>query len=145
MAITAETAPPIFGSIAPPLSACTPSPVPAMLPMLNTRPPMPTRMAKNQPRPGNTELASSLARSPDTPRMRQTLSWITMSTRMDSKIANANAAPICTVKTEVWVRKPGPMAEVAMRKMAPTMGPMPRAAAGAFSGTSAAVDPPLAG
>ncbi|GAA3511935.1 hypothetical protein GCM10022417_01310 [Corynebacterium pilbarense] len=33
------------------------------------------------------------------------------------------------------------MAEVAMRKMAPIMGPIPLAAAGGFAGASAAVDP----
>ena len=145
IAMSAEIAPPTFGSTAPSVSACTPRPVPAMLPMLNTSPPIPTRTASTQPRPGSTELASSLARRPDTPRMRHTLSWMTMSTRIDSKIANANAAPIWTVNTDVWVRKPGPMADVAMRKMAPTMGPMPRAAAGGFAVASAAVAPPRVG
>ena len=69
---------------------------------------------------------SSFARSPDTHKTRQTLSWIAMSTRMLNKIAKAKAAPIWTVKTDVWVRKPGPIAEVAMRNMAPAMAPNPR-------------------
>ena len=43
-----------------------------------------------------------------------------MSTRIDTRIANANAAPSWTVKTVVWVMKPGPMALVAMRNMAPS-------------------------
>jgi hypothetical protein len=34
-------------------------------------------------------------------------------------IANANAAPSCTVNVVVWVMKPGPMAEVAIRNIAP--------------------------
>ncbi|GGO14695.1 hypothetical protein GCM10010980_09270 [Corynebacterium marinum] len=34
-------------------------------------------------------------------------------------MANAKAAPIRAVNTLVWVRKPGPMALVAMRNMAP--------------------------
>ena len=42
-----------------------------------------------------------------------------MSTRIDTRIANANAAPSSTVKAVVWVMNPGPMAEVAIRKMAP--------------------------
>ena len=38
---------------------------------------------------------------------------------MDRTIAKAKAAPIVTVKTEVWVRNPGPMALVAMKNIAP--------------------------
>ncbi|GAB6952037.1 hypothetical protein JCM12107_10180 [Corynebacterium simulans] len=44
---------------------------------------------------------------------------------MLNKMAKAKAAPIWTVKTEVWVKKPGPMEEVAMRNMAPAMAPIP--------------------
>ena len=58
-----------------------------------------------------------------------------MSTKMDSAIAKAKEAPIWTVKTEVWVKKPGPMAEVAMRNMAPAMAPMPLG--GVFASASA--------
>ncbi|GAB3456355.1 hypothetical protein GCM10027519_12810 [Kineococcus endophyticus] len=45
--------------------------------------------------------------------------------RIDSRIAKANAAPSVAVKVAVWVMKPGPMADVAMRKIAPTTGPRP--------------------
>ena len=45
-------------------------------------------------------------------------------------MANANAAPSCTVKTDVCVRKPGPIEDVAMRNTAPTSGPILRGAAG---------------
>jgi hypothetical protein len=37
---------------------------------------------------------------------------------MDAKIPKANAAPSVLVKVAVWVMKPGPMAEVAIRKTA---------------------------
>src|SRR5688572_26469051 len=43
-----------------------------------------------------------------------------MSTRIDARIANANAAPSCAVKVAVWVMKPGPMALVAIRNIAPS-------------------------
>ena len=122
-AIAAEIPPPIFGSS--PSMAFTPRPVPAMLPMLKTSPPMNTSAAMNQPRPGSTMLPSSLARSPEMPRTRHTFSWIAMSTMMDNRMAKPSAAPIWTVKTEVWVRNPGPMDEVAMRKTAPTIAPIP--------------------
>jgi hypothetical protein len=42
-----------------------------------------------------------------------------MSTRIDAAMAKANAAPSCTVNVVVWVMKPGPMAEVAIRNIAP--------------------------
>ena len=42
-----------------------------------------------------------------------------MSTRIEAAIANAKAAPRETVKVVVWVMKPGPMAEVAIRNIAP--------------------------
>ena len=97
---------------------------------------MKTKTAMTQPRPGRTVLPSSLARRPETARTRHTLSCTAMSTRIDRRMANAKAAPIWTVKTEVWVRKPGPMAEVAMRNMAPAMAPMPL---GGFFWTGVAV------
>ena len=53
--------------------------------------------------------------------MRQTFSWTAMSTRIDTTMAKANEAPIWTVNSVVWVMKPGPMALVAMRNMAPSM------------------------
>jgi hypothetical protein len=51
---------------------------------------------------------------------RQAFSWSAMSMTIETAIAKANAAPSCTVKVVVWVMKPGPMAEVAMRNMAPS-------------------------
>ncbi len=73
-----------------------------------------------QPRPGRTRLPSSCARRPLTPMTRQTFSCSAMSTRIDTAMANANAAPSSTVKAVVWVMKPGPIAEVAMRNIAPS-------------------------
>ena len=52
---------------------------------------------------------------------------------METRIANAKLAPSVWVNTAVCVRKPGPMADVAMRNAAPmsvdrtalrSMGPM---------------------
>ena len=71
------------------------------------------------PEKGMALLASSPARLPDEVIIRQMFSWTAMSTRIDTRIANANAAPIWAVNVAVWVMKPGPMALVAMRKMAP--------------------------
>ena len=48
-------------------------------------------------------------------------------------MAKAKSARSRSVKTVVWVRKPGPMAEVAMRNAAPTAAPAAfPAAAGSF-------------
>lgn len=63
--------------------------------------------------------ASSPARLPDEVIMRQTFSCTAMSTRIEMRIANAKAAPIVAVNVAVCVMKPGPMALVAMRKIAP--------------------------
>ncbi|MFI6829093.1 hypothetical protein ACIBG5_18445 [Kribbella sp. NPDC050241] len=42
-----------------------------------------------------------------------------MSTSTETTIANANAAPSDTVNSVVWVMNPGPIAEVAIRNIAP--------------------------
>ena len=42
-----------------------------------------------------------------------------MSMMMAMTMIRARAAPCWAVNVEVWVRKPGPMAEVAIRKAAP--------------------------
>ncbi|GAA1434438.1 hypothetical protein GCM10009641_27770 [Mycobacterium cookii] len=42
---------------------------------------------------------------------------------MDTRIAKAKAAPSSAVKTVVWVMKPGPMALVAIRNIAPSIVP----------------------
>ena len=118
MATAAEMAPPIL--VSRPSMALSPSPVPAMLPMLKTSPPTKTRPASTQPAPGSTLLPSTWARSPETPMIRQTFSWTAMSTRIETRMAKAKAAPSWTVKTVVWVMKPGPMALVAIRNMAPS-------------------------
>ena len=39
---------------------------------------------------------------------------------MESKITNPKLAASCCVKTVVWVKKPGPTAEVAIKKAAPS-------------------------
>ena len=62
---------------------------------------------------------------------RQTFIWTAMSTRIETRIAKANAAPSSAVKAVVWVMKPGPMAEVAIRNMAPRRAVLPWAEGGA--------------
>src|SRR3954467_15555808 len=118
IAMTAESAPPIFGSS--PSIASVPSPAPLTLPTLTTSPPTNRNPAITQPSPGTTRLPNSWARRPDTPMTRHTFSWRAMSMTIETAIANANAAPNCTVKAVVWVMKPGPMAEVAIRNIAPS-------------------------
>ena len=54
---------------------------------------------------------------------RHTLSCTAMSTRIDTRMAKAKAAPSSAVKTVVWVMKPGPMALVAIRNIAPRRAP----------------------
>lgn len=93
--------------------------MPAMFPMLKTAPPRKTSAASTTPAPGSTFPANSCARRPEIPMTRHTFSCTAMSTRIEIRMANAKAAPSCTVKTVVWVMKPGPMALVAMRNMAP--------------------------
>src|SRR5688500_8828583 len=51
---------------------------------------------------------------------RQMLSCAPRSKITDTRIAKPKLAPSCAVKTAVWVRKPGPIADVAMRNAAPT-------------------------
>ena len=81
---------------------------------------MSRKAAITQPRPGATRLPSSWARRPLTPITRHTFSCSAMSMTIETAIAKANAAPSWTVKVVVWVMKPGPMAEVAMRNIAPS-------------------------
>ena len=114
---TAEMVPPMRTSR--PNSASSPSEVPAMLPMLKTSPPKTSSPASAKPAPGNAWLARSWARRPETPMMRHTLSWMAMSTTTETRITQAKAAPSCTVNVVVWVRNPGPIADVAIRNIAP--------------------------
>ena len=51
--------------------------------------------------------------------MRQILTCAPRSSNTDMSTANPNDAPNCAVNTAVWVRNPGPMAEVAIRSAAP--------------------------
>ena len=53
------------------------------------------------------------------PITRQTFICTAMSMMIETRIANPNAAASWLVNTAVWVRKPGPMAEVAIKKIAP--------------------------
>ncbi len=64
-------------------------------------------------------MATSCARLPETPRMRQIFICTIMSIRIETKIAKANAALSLSVKTAVCVRNPGPIAEVAIKNAAP--------------------------
>ena len=68
-------------------------------------------------------LAISEARMRVSVTIRQMFSCTTKSIRIDARIAKANAEPSFAVKVAVWVMKPGPMAEVAMRKIAAIKAP----------------------
>ena len=89
-----------------------------MLPTLNTSPPKMTSSASTWPLPGSAALASADALRRDSAIMRQTLSCTTKSMRTDARMPKAKAAPSFVVKVAVWVMNPGPMADVAIRKMA---------------------------
>ena len=52
--------------------------------------------------------------------MRHPLSCTTKSIRTDARMPKAKAAPMVAVNVAVWVMNPGPMADVAIRKMAAT-------------------------
>jgi hypothetical protein len=106
-------------------STARPRPQPAMLPTLNTRPPKATSTATATPRPGTSSEASSWPRRRATPSTRQTLTWAATSTAIEARIAKAKSARSALVNTAVWVRKPGPMAEVAMSSAAPAVAVAP--------------------
>src|SRR5690606_13228460 len=71
-------------------------------------------------------------RNPETPITRHTFNWTAMSTRIETRMAKAKAAPSWTVNSVVWVMNPGPMALVAIRKTAPSKALL-LAGAGLFS------------
>src|SRR5699024_10507199 len=96
---------------------------PAMLPMLNAKPPITMNAAMTWPENGIALLARSPARLPEPATIRQTLSWTAKSMITEARIANAKEAPSVWVKVAVWVMNPGPIAEVAIRKIAPSTAP----------------------
>lgn len=55
---------------------------------------------------------------PVTPMTRHTFHCTPMSISTEARMAKAMSAPWMPVKTAVWVRKPGPIADVAIRKAA---------------------------
>src|SRR5690606_8834364 len=61
----------------------------------------------------------SWARLSETAMMRQMFSWAPMSKRMEARMTNPKLAANCAVNTVVWVKKPGPVDEVAIKKAAP--------------------------
>ena len=103
-----------------PSMAFMPSPAPAMLPMLNARPPNDTRTASSVPNPGRSVLATSWARCSATAITRQMLSCAPRSKSTETRIAKPKLAPSWLVKTAVCVRNPGPMALVAIKNAAPS-------------------------
>ncbi len=95
------------------------SPAPAMLPMLKAMPPSTIRAEIRWPVPGSTRLAMSWPRRLATVMTRQMLSWAPMSISSERTMAKAKLARYFSVNSEVWVRKAGPMDEVAMMNTAP--------------------------
>ena len=117
MAAMPTTTQPAFSGT--PSSALSPREAPPTLPILKARPPSATRNAIKNPRPGSTLLAISCPRIPETPIIRQTFTCVETSSRMAQTITAAKDERYWAVKVEVWVRKPGPIAEVAIRNAAP--------------------------
>ena len=102
-----------------PSSTLRPRPAPPTLPMLKARPPATTRADTKYPRPGSRALAISCPGFLAAAMIRHTFSWVMAWIRMVPRITNPKLAPSFPVNTVVCVRKPGPMAEVAIRKAAP--------------------------
>ncbi len=102
-----------------PNMAFSPSPAPAILPMLNARPPIAIRIEINVPSPLNISLAISCPRFPVTTSTRQILICAPISIIIDSKMANAKLEANCAVKTAVCVKNAGPIAEVAIKNTDP--------------------------
>ena len=98
--------------------ALSPKPAPAILPTLNTKPPKITNTANKYPLPGIALFAISEARMLVTVMTRQILCCTTKSMTIEANIPNAKAAPIVAVKVAVCVIKPGPIADVAIKKIA---------------------------
>src|SRR5206468_1134367 len=74
--------------------------------------------------PGNNLFARSFALNSETASMRQVFNWAQISIRIVIRITNPKLADNCSVNTVVWVRNPGPIAEVAIRKAAPSTAPL---------------------
>ena len=99
-------------------------PQPAILPILNASPPNTIKMESMFPKPGNKALAISCARIPLKVMQRQILICAPKSNRMEMIITNPKLVANCSVKTEVCVKKPGPMDELAIKKAAPKLSPV---------------------
>ena len=104
-----------------PVSAFIPSPQPEIFPILKTRPPNPIRQERKIPRPGKSLFATSCARRLLTVIIRQIFNCAPMSSNNEIRITKPNDVKSSSVNVEVCVRNPGPMAEVAIRKAAPSM------------------------
>ena len=57
--------------------------------------------------------------------IRQTFNCAPRSSRIEIRITNPKLVKSSWVKTDVWVRNPGPIAEVAIRKAAPNIALLP--------------------
>jgi len=110
---------PYFGSI--PVKTFTPKPQPAIFPILNINPPNAMRKARKNPRPGKILLAISCPLFSLTLTIRQIFICVPMSNRIEIRITNPKLVSSCSVNKDVCVRKPGPIAEVAIRNAAPSM------------------------
>lgn len=60
--------------------------------------------------------------APETMMTRQMLSWTMTSTMIHIRMAKPKLAPSCWVKVAVWVKKPGPTADMAIKKAPPNRG-----------------------
>ena len=117
MISTAAISEPITGGM--PKMTFMASPAPPMLPMLKAMPPSTMKAEIRWPTPGITRLATSWPRRLATVMIRQMLSWAPISISSETRMAKAKLARYFSVNSEVWVRKAGPMDDVAMMKMAP--------------------------
>ena len=93
---------PTIGST--PSIAFNPNPAPATFPILNAKPPITIIIARSTPNPGNTLLAISCPRKPETAMIRQTFTCATMSKINEIKMTNPKLAANCCVNTVVCVK-----------------------------------------
>ena len=77
--------------------------------------------ANTYPKPGNNSLAKSCALFSVTAKMRQIFICAPISNRTEMIITNPKLDKSCCVNTVVCVKKPGPIADVAIKKAAPVM------------------------
>ena len=104
-----------------PDSTFNPRPQPPMFPILKASPPNTINPDSRYPKPGNNSFAKSCARFSVTANMRQIFICAPISSNIEMMITKPKLDNSFSVNTVVCVRKPGPIADVAIKNAAPMM------------------------